>query len=181
MQAKAPTTFILSCLLFLATAVVPINLLANFPANTEAPLPIFVSIAPQKWLVEQLGGDLVKTQVLLDKGQEPHTYQPSPEKLTVLFRSRLYFTVGMPFEREIARKINSHKNENTGLQLIDVTTGIKKIPMNAHHHEKKDHEGHDQRRNEEAAGQDLDQEHADPHLWLDPRNVEKLASAMTEA
>ncbi|MGB5684590.1 MAG: zinc ABC transporter substrate-binding protein, partial [Candidatus Electrothrix sp.] len=42
-------------------------------------------------------------------------------------------------------------------------------------------EGHDQRRNEEAAGQDLDQEHADPHLWLDPRNVEKLASAMTEA
>ncbi|MCI5159952.1 MAG: hypothetical protein D3906_16310, partial [Candidatus Electrothrix sp. AUS1_2] len=61
----------LSYLLLLAAAVFP----AALPAHAE-PLPVFVSIAPQKWLAEQLGGDLVSTQVLLDKGQEPHTYQP---------------------------------------------------------------------------------------------------------
>ncbi|CAK8711305.1 ABC transporter substrate-binding protein [Candidatus Electrothrix laxa] len=168
-------TLLLSYLFLLTTAVVPVHLLAA----TE-PLPVFVSIAPQKWLVEQLGGDLVKTQVLLDKGQEPHTYQPSPEKMTLLFRSRLYFTIGMPFELEIARKITSHNNATTSLQLIDVTMGIKKIPMVAHRHKEKNHEGHAQHRDEEA-GQDLDQKHADPHIWLDPRNVEKIASAMTEA
>jgi len=147
---------------------------ANLPAKTE-PLPVFVSIGPQKWLVEQLGGDFVSTHVLLDKGQEPHTYQPSPEKMTLLFRSRLYFTVGMQFEREIVRKIGNNESSGSGLQFIDVTTGIKRIPMAAHHHEE---EGHDRHRHEEA---EQDQEHADPHIWLDPRNLKKIASAMTEA
>ncbi|MCW5214373.1 zinc ABC transporter substrate-binding protein, partial [Desulfobulbus sp. US5] len=134
---------------------------ANLPAKT-VPLPVFVSIGPQKWIVEQLGGDFVSTQVLLDKGQEPHTYQPSPEKMTALFRSRLYFTVGMPFEQEIARKINSHKNKDTVLRLIDVTTGIKKIPMVASHvahHHKEDHKKHDRHGKEKA---EQTQEHADP-------------------
>lgn len=154
-------------------------LLVIFPAHAD-PLPIFVSIAPQKWLVEQLGGNLVKTHVLLDKGQEPHTYQPTPEKITSLFRSRLYFTIGMQFEREIARKISNKEHSNSGPQFIDVTTNIKRIPMVSHHHEEEEHEGHDQHRYEET-GQPLDQEHADPHIWLDPRNVEKIASAMAEA
>ena len=175
MQAKA-RTFFQSCFFLLSTAMLP----ANLQANAE-PLPVFVSIAPQKWLVEQLGGDFINTHVLLDKGQEPHTYQPSPEKITLLFRSRLYFTIGMQFEREIIRKIGNNESSGSGLQFIDVTTGIKRIPMVAHHHhekEEEDHEGHDQHRHEEA---EQAREHADPHIWLDPRNVEKMASAMTEA
>ncbi len=156
-------TFILIGLLFLAAAVLP--------AHAE-PLPVFVSIPPQKWLVEQIGGDLVNTQVLLEKGQEPHTYQPSPEKITTLFRSRLYFTIDMPFEREIARKIIHKKKTEEGLQLIDTTTGIKKIPIvsssGAHH-------------NHHAHENDQDQEHADPHLWLDPRNGKIMATAIAEA
>ncbi|MDU9047770.1 MAG: zinc ABC transporter substrate-binding protein [Candidatus Electrothrix sp. Rat3] len=143
---------------------------ANLPANTEAPLPVFVSIGPQKWIVEQLGGNLVETRVLLDKGQEPHSYQPTPEKITSLFRSSLYFTVGMQFEQEIAQKISNKESSNSGPQFIDVTTGIKRIPLVAHHHKKEGHEKVKQ-----------DQKHADPHLWLDPRNVEKIASAMTKA
>ena len=155
---------------------------AAFSVHAE-PLPVFVSIAPQKWLVEQVGGELVNVHVLLDKGQEPHTYQPSPEKMTALFRSRLYFTLGMPFEREIARKIDSNidgkTNADTGLRLIDVTKDIIKIPLAAHHHEEEEEE----HRHHEHEHEDMEhsQEHADPHVWLDPRNLEKMASAMTEA
>ncbi len=160
-----PQTFLLSCLFFIATAA------RSAQAN---PLPVFVSIPPQKWLVEQIGGDLVNAQVLLDKGQEPHNYQPSPEKITALFRSRLYFTIGVAFEREIARKITS--NTDTGLQLINITTGIKKIPIlssDDHHHH--DHEEHDDYEN------DQNQEHADPHVWLDPRNGKIMAATIAEA
>ncbi len=175
MQTKKHS-LLLSCLLFSTTAM----LLVNFSAHAE-PLPIFVSIAPQKWLVEQLGGNLVETHVLLDKGQEPHTYQPTPQKITSLFRSRLYFTIGMQFEREVARKISNKKSFNSEPQFIDVTTDIKRIPLVAHHHHKEkeeDHREHDQHQHEEA---EQNQEHADPHVWLDPRNVEKIAFAMTEA
>ncbi|MCI5221259.1 MAG: ABC transporter substrate-binding protein, partial [Candidatus Electrothrix sp. AR4] len=130
---------------------------------------VFVSIAPERWLVEQLGGELVETRVLLDKGQEPHTYQPTPENLTALFRSRLYFTVGMEFEREIQRKIES----NAGVRVIDVTVGIKKIPMVRHDH-KHDHK-HDRDQHEEAGHRNSN---LDPHVWLDPRNLQKMASIM---
>jgi zinc transport system substrate-binding protein len=160
-----PKTFILSCFILLVIAVLP--------AHAE-PLPVFVSIPPQKWLVEQIGGDLVNTHVLLDKGQEPHTYQPSPEKITALFQSRLYFTVGMPFEREIARKItNNDDTEDTGLQLIDITTGIQKIAMDAHHHDK--YHGH---HNNEKTEQPL--KHADPHVWLAPRNVDIMSATIAD-
>ncbi|MCW5212443.1 zinc ABC transporter substrate-binding protein [Desulfobulbus sp. TB] len=166
MQTKAHILF-LACLFFLTLTV--------FEVQAE-PLPVFVSIAPQKWLVEQIGGDLVSTHVLLDKGQEPHIYQPSPEKITLLFGSRLYFTIGMPFEENIAQKITNRKKRTaTGLQLIDITTGIHKIAMNTHDHHS--HHHHDKKNHKRPA---LAQEHADPHVWLDPRNGEKMASVITE-
>ncbi len=149
----------------------------TFTEANASSLPVFVSIAPQKWLVEQIGGDLVNTQVLLDKGQEPHTYQPSPDKITTLFRSRLYFTIGMAFEREIGRKITRNNKAATGPQLIDTTTGIKKIsitPLDVHHHDHENYEG----RHDKA---EPTQEHGDPHLWLDPRNGSIMAAAIAEA
>nr|MDU9044576.1 hypothetical protein [Candidatus Electrothrix aestuarii] len=47
MQSKTQTFILTSLLLLIATVL---------PAHAEL-LPIFVSIAPQKWLVKQLGGD----------------------------------------------------------------------------------------------------------------------------
>ena len=155
-----PRILFLACLFSLTLTV--------FEVQAD-PLPVFVSIAPQKWLVEQIGGDLVSTHVLLDKGQEPHTYQPSPEKITLLFGSRLYFTIGMPFEENIAQKITNKKDSSTGLRLVDITVGITKIFMEAHHHE------------EHAEHLQPSQQHADPHVWLDPHNGEKMASVITEA
>ena len=60
-----------------------------------SPLQIFVSIPPQKWLVEQVGGKLVSTHVLVDRGQEPHNFEPTPKQVAALFRSQLFFTVDM--------------------------------------------------------------------------------------
>ena len=51
-----------------------------------SPLQIFVSIPPQKWLVEQVGGKLVSTHVLVDRGQEPHNFEPTPKQVAALFR-----------------------------------------------------------------------------------------------
>lgn len=165
MQTKAPL-FFLTCFWLLIAAPFSVH-----AVNAEA-LSVFVSIPPQKWLLEQLGGEFVTAHVLLDKGQEPHSYQPSPDRMTALFRSRLYFTLGMPFEREITEKIEDAANADTGtgLRIIDLTKGIKKIPIAGH-----DHAGEDEMNHEHS------QEHADPHVWLDPGNLEKMAAIMTEA
>lgn len=91
------------------------------PVAFASPLQIFVSIPPQKWLADQVGGKLAYTLVLVDRGQEPHNFEPTPKQIASLFRSQLYFTVDMEFEREISRKINQ---SSTSLQIIDVARSI---------------------------------------------------------
>ncbi len=70
--------------------LLPVILLACLTASASAEtLPVLVSIMPQRWLAEQVGGDLVTVSVLLDKGQDPHGMQPTPEQVTTLFRSKV--------------------------------------------------------------------------------------------
>lgn len=54
-------------------------LLTNQEVVHCAPMEIYVSIPPQKWLSDEIGGSLVTTHVLIDQGQEPHTFDPTPK------------------------------------------------------------------------------------------------------
>ncbi len=130
------------------------------PSVSAAPVPVLVSILPQKWLAEQVGGKLVDVKVLLDKGQEPHGMEPTPEQLTALFRARLYFAIGLEFERGLLAKI---KKATSAVQIVDTVAKIKKIPMTEHDEHEHDHAG------------------LDPHVWLDPQNLEKMAVSMASA
>ncbi len=146
--------------------LLPVLLLACLTASASAAtLPVLVSIMPQQWLVEQVGGDLVTVSVLLDKGQDPHGMQPTPEQVTTLFRSKVYFAIGLEFERELLAKI---RQTETKVRVVDISSGIKKISMSQHEH------GH----------YDQDEAHSgglDPHIWLDPQNLQQMAASMAAA
>lgn len=73
--------------------------LAWVPALTAETLKVVVSIPPQQWLVEQIGGDRVEVEVLVRPGESPTTYQPTDAQITRLLQSRLYFSIGVPFEQ----------------------------------------------------------------------------------
>ena len=126
------------------------------------PLPVLVSIVPQKWLAEQVGGSHVSVRALLDKGQDPHGIQPTPEQMTALFRAKIYFSIGLEFERELLAKVRQSAG---GVRVADLSVGIKKIPMTGH-----DDHGHDH------GGSGLD-----PHIWLDPQNLQQMAANMAAA
>jgi zinc transport system substrate-binding protein len=128
------------------------------------PLDIFVSILPQKWLVEQIGGDLVTPHVLVDKGQEPHNFSPTPKQIATLFRARLYFTLDLEFEKAIIGRI---KSSAQNLQIINTASGIDKIPISIVGQGKNMNSGH--------------VEGLDPHIWLDPRNLLLMAQNMARA
>ena len=142
-------------------------LLASTPVLAK-PLDVFVSLLPQKWLVEQIGGELVSVHVLVDKGQEPHNFLPVPKQITALFRARIYFTLDMNFEREIVRKI---KPSAQTVQIINIVSGIHKIPINS----VKNIVG--QGNNQDYAGEDG----LDPHVWLDPKNLLVMADNIARA
>lgn len=137
-----------------------------------SPLQIFVSIPPQKLLADLVGGKLVSTHVLVDRGQEPHNFEPTPKQVASLFRSQLFFTVDMEFEREISRKINQ---SSSSVQILDVTRSIHKIPITGLEH------GEGASKLEEGSRNNG----LDPHVWLSPANLKimatEMASAMTAA
>lgn len=132
-----------------------------------APMEVYVSIPPQKWLSDQLGGERILTHVLVTKGQDPHTYEPTPKQIASISRSKIYFTIGMEFEEQITRKLGAAV---AGLTMIDVSRSLTKIAMaeGGHNHadEPTDHGHH-------AA--------TDPHVWLSPVNLSKMANVMAEA
>lgn len=123
-----------------------------------ARIPVFVTILPQVFFVEQIGGDRVEVTAMVEPGRSPETFEPSPQQLAKLSRAVLYFRVGIGFEEAWLKRVQQmHK----GLRIVDTRKGV---PLLASHHS---HPG-------EEAG-------VDPHIWVDPRRVRIQAANIERA
>jgi zinc transport system substrate-binding protein len=100
-------------------------------AQALAPLPVFVSILPQKQIVERIGGDAVKVDVLVLPGQNPATYDPSPQQMVALAQAVAYFRIGAPFETTWVPRI---QQAHPRLSVVDTRQGISLQPMAVHDH-----------------------------------------------
>ena len=131
-----------------------------FQANITAAktLELFVSIPPQKFLADRLGGDRVRTRVLIGEGKSPHLFHPSTRQLVALSQARLFFAIDMEFERILIDKLR----HTSTLQIVNSVQDITKQVFPGH-------DSHD--------------EHGelDPHVWLSPPNLVKMAVTMATA
>ena len=124
-------------------------------------LDISVSILPQQWFVDQIGGDRVRTQALVGSGDDPHTYEPSPKQMTNLADSELYFTIGVEFE---AVWLPRFESSNPKMQVVDSAAGIERIPAIGEHE------------NAGSTGSETD-----PHIWFSPSRMKQMAQTMAQA
>jgi len=131
----------------------------------------FVSISPQSYFVERIGGGLVTVDVLVKPGQEPHTYEPTPRQMVALSDAHIYFSVGFPFEERILRKVQS---TNPKLLLVHTDGGIKRRMLEVH---LDDGVTHAESRGDEPATREDGGEpihgggEPDPHIWLGPEQI----------
>ncbi len=142
-----------------------------------AGLDVFVSISPQKWLCDKLGGTLVTTHVLVEKGQDPHTFEPSPRQVANLFAAKLYFTLDMEFEEQVLHKLEPMSSQ---LRVVHTAFPVKngyKVSSESEHKEAV----HRNDENEHHHGNEHNHEGEDPHVWLSPVNLQKIATIMAEA
>ena len=128
------------------------------PDSESGKLGVTVSILPQKYFVERIGGDLVEVNVMVGPGMDPHTYEPQPAQMQSLATSQLYFSIGVEFEDAWLAKF---QDTNPNLKFIDTSAGIEKIPMTT------------EENNEEGE--------MDPHIWLSPANVRSIAQTLAAA
>jgi zinc transport system substrate-binding protein len=130
-------------------------------------LNITVSIVPQEYFVERIGGEYVTVNVMVQPGVSPATYEPKPEQLTALSEASAYFGISVPFEKAWLDRIASANSE---MLMVDTTQGIERTPMEVHHHHGEGEEHHNG-----------EPENPDPHIWLSPTLVKTQAQTIYAA
>jgi zinc transport system substrate-binding protein len=142
-------------------------LIGSIKVQADKKLAVFVSIAPQKYFVNQIGQERVNVQVMVSPGASPATYEPKPRQMAALAKTSVYFAIGVPFEKNWLKKIAA---ANPNMQVVHTDHGIQKIPMSAyHHHQTEPHSGKDR------------QGEPDPHIWLSPALVMIQARTIRDA
>jgi zinc transport system substrate-binding protein len=129
--------------------------------SSDGRLPVFAGIPPLAYLVEQIGGEHVKVDVLVQPGQDPHSFQPNPQQAVALSRAAVFFKIDMPFEAAILEKVEQGRDQ---LAVVDATAGIQKRPLIG---PCRDEAGHDH---------ELHADELDPHVWLAPPLLKTMAA-----
>ncbi|CAN2042936.1 Zinc ABC transporter, substrate-binding protein [Candidatus Magnetomoraceae bacterium gMMP-15] len=123
----------------------------------EKSISVFVSILPQKYFVEKIGGKLVDVSVMVKPGASPATYEPKPAQMVALSKAKIYYAIGVPFENIWLKKIASFNSE---MLVAHTENGIEKISMKGFYNEKIESRQHKKKNIIK-----------DPHIWLSPRLV----------
>jgi zinc transport system substrate-binding protein len=134
-------------------------------ASAAGKIPIFVSILPQKYFVQQIGKELVDVQVMVQPGASPATYEPKPKQMANLSRARLYFAIGVPFEDAWLGKI---KAANPKMSVVHTDRSIEKRAMVAHFDAEDAPDMRPHRDEGSADGRHHEHGGLDPHIWLAP-------------
>jgi len=151
--------------------VLAIAFLKTAPVCSEAlddaneRIRVFVSILPQAYFLERVGGGRVYVSVMVGPGHSPATYEPMPKQMAELSRAKLYFRIGVPFENVWMERISK---SNPDMKVIDTRSGIVLMSMKEH-----DHAGHRAERQNRGL--------KDPHIWLSLRLTRAGAQNIYEA
>lgn len=124
--------------------------------NNENEKPkIVVSIAPQKFIIDKIAGDLVEVMVMIPPGTSPHVYDPTPRQMLEVGKSDIYFFVGkLGFEEASYYSI---KDAYPHLTLINLCDDLDLITGDNHDHGDHQHSGFN------------------PHTWMSPQNMALMA------
>ena len=119
---------------------------------------ITVSILPQKYMVEQIAGELYPINVMLPPGASPDDYEPTPKQIQELNNSGIYFYIGhLGFEKSWMKKFSESSKD---VIYISCSNGIDLLRGDAAddiEHDDHVHYG------------------TDPHIWTSPENVKTIS------
>lgn len=151
--AQCGALFIIVILLLSAVLLAGCGQSSPASASTHR-LHITVSILPQKYFLEHIGGEHVVVNVMVEPGASPATYEPKPQQLRALSKADAFVCSGVPFENAWLDRFAA---ANGDMLIVDTTQGIERMPMG------------------------LGTGNPDPHIWLSPRLVKIQAQTIYEA
>ena len=165
---------------------VPMGSATAAPSQTEAPahtkISIVTTIFPEyDWVREILGdkADSAEITMLLDKGVDLHSYQPTADDLIKISDCDLFVYVGGESDGWVDDALKNATNKNRKvINLLDVLGDSVKTEEVVEGMQETEHD-HDHDHDE-----DEDHEHEeekDEHVWLSLKNAEVLVNAISAA
>ena len=139
----------------------------NLALAQQAKMKTFVTVLPQQYLVERIGGDRVEVEALVGPGQSPHTYEPLPKQVARLAEAQVYFRIGIPFEEQLLAKVKAVRKD---MLVVDCRQGVKFRTLT-----KEEGERGSQTDKDDRAGS------PDPHIWLSPAALKVQAATIFTA
>lgn len=132
-------------------------LLMNGVSYAE-PVPVTATFSILGDLVQQVGGSHVTVNTLVGADGDAHVYQPSPQAVRTLAKSKLLVSNGLGFEGWLERL---HESSGFTGTVVVASQGVKPLAMSEEEEHEEEHE-HDAGHHHGAV---------DPHAWNDPANV----------
>jgi len=121
-------------------------------AQAAEPMSVVVTLPVLKDLVEALGKEHVRVSTLISGSESEHTYTPKPSDLIRIQKAKVLFQVGLDLELWVQPLIQNADRPN--LPIITTSKGVRLIEGGA-----TDGHGHGR---------------VNPHIWLDPKNVQVM-------
>lgn len=149
-----------------------------WPTAVLAKVPVFVSILPQRYFVEQIGGTHVDVQVMVLPGASPATYEPRARQMAAIATAKIYFSIGVPFEAVWLEKIVA---SNKSLRIVPMDRGIQKRSMTSSHSHAETEQGIIGKTGSNDQREALPNGAPDPHIWLSPPLVVLQARTVLSA
>lgn len=136
--------------------------------STDDKPVITVTLEPLRYFTEAIAGDKFTVVSMVPKGTSPETYDPTPQQLVDLARSKAYFRIGhIGFEQTWTDKLTDNAPH---LQFFDMSQGVDLIYDDTHVHrhpaDEKEHQHH--------AG-------VEPHIWNSTVNAQIIAGNILNA
>ena len=128
-------------------------------SSTEKEALVSVTIEPQRYFVEKIGGADFTVNCVIPSGQSPETYDPTPKQMMRIGQSRAYLRIGyIGFEQAWMKNL---EEQNPHMQVFDLSKGmtfIENEEPDSHHHGS-----------------------VDPHIWTSIRGAQVIARNVRDA
>ena len=133
------------------------------PENTKPKPLVLVSVAPYRFLAEQIGKNEIEVESIVPPNTNPHIFEPTPKQVAKIARGDVWFQIGESFEEKITPFL---KEKNPRLIYSDLRDQVDLIP-----------ETHE-------SSCSCSKNHLDRHIWMSPKlaaiqagEIEKILSA----
>lgn len=149
---------------------------------------VMTTFYPMYYLASRIGGDAINVEMLLESGQDAHSYESTAKDAVAVQEADLFIYQDDEMEFFVSDLLSIVDQAAT--QVLESTEGIDLLSGD-HNHEEEEHdyeheEGHEEEHNH---GDEHDHEEGhshefDPHTWLDPnvysQQAENVKNALIE-